>query len=136
MKIFVDTNIFIDILLNREPFINDAVMVYRLCENNLIDGYIAPTTINNIYYIYRKAKEIEKIKEYLADISTVFTVATLDSQSIQKANKLQISDYEDALQYAMALANGCEYLITRNIKDFKHMEHLKVVTPEKFLENF
>jgi len=136
VKAFVDTNIFIDILLGREPFVEDAVMVYKLCENSLIEGYIAPITINNIYYICRKAKEIEKIKSYLADIATVFTVASLGSQSIQKANTLKMSDYEDALQYAMALENGCEYLVTRNVKDFKGLKHLKVVTPEKFLEMF
>ena len=136
MKVFVDTNIFIDILLGREPFAKDAVMVYKLCENSLIVGYIAPITINNIYYICRKAKEIEKIKAYLADITTIFTVASMGSQSIQKANTFKISDYEDALQYAMALENGCEYLVTRNVKDFKDLKHVKVVTPEKFLEMF
>jgi len=136
MKVFVDTNIFIDILLGREPFVKDAVMVYKLCENSLIEGYIAPITINNIYYICRKAKEIEKIKAYLADISTVFTVASLSSKSIQKANTLKISDYEDTLQYALALENGCEYLVMRNVKDFKHLKHVKVVTPENFLEIF
>ena len=136
MKVFVDTNIFIDILLGREPFVKDAAMVYKLCENNLIDGYIAPITINNIYYICRKAKELEKIKTYLADISTAFTVASLGSQTVQKANKLQMSDHEDALQYAMALQNGCEYLVTRNVKDFKNMSHIKVLTPEAFLLTF
>jgi len=136
VKVFVDTNIFIDILLGREPFAQDAVMVYKLCENNLIEGYIAPITINNIYYICRKAKEIEKIKAYLADISTVFTVASPGGQSIQKANKLKISDYEDALQYAMALENSCEYLVTRNVKDYKDLKYVKVLTPEKFLAIF
>jgi len=134
VKVFVDTNIFIDILLGREPFVKDAAMVYKLCENNLIDGYIAPITINNIYYICRKAKELEKIKTYLADIATVFTVAMLDSQTVLKANKLPMTDYEDALQYAMALQNGCECLITRNVKDFKNLKHVQVLTPEAFLE--
>ena len=50
MKIFVDTNLFIDILLNREPFSSDSAMVYKLCENDLVEGYIAPITVNNIYY--------------------------------------------------------------------------------------
>ena len=134
MKIFVDTNLFIDILLNREPFSSNSAMVYKLCENNLIEGYIAPITVNNIYYICRKAQEIELIKEFLSGMATVFTIATLDSDSIKKANKLRMHDYEDALQYAMALQSGCEYLVTRNVKDFKHMTHIKVLTPEDFLK--
>jgi len=134
VKVFVDTNLFIDILLNREPFAENSALIYKLCENNMLEGYVAPITLNNIYYICRKAKHIENIKGYLLDISTVFTVAVLDSESVKKANRYKINDYEDALQYAMASQNTCEYLITRNTKDFKNMDTLKVVTPETFLE--
>jgi len=134
MRVFVDTNIFIDILLDREPFSTDAIRLYKLCEQGLIEGYIAPITVNNIYYICRKAKNLEHIKAYLADISRFFTIAPMDSQSIIKANTLQMNDYEDALQYTMAMQMTCEYLVTRNVKDFKYLQYLKVVTPEAFLE--
>lgn len=134
MKVFVDTNIFIDILLDREPFVKNAALIYKLCENHMLEGYVAPITVNNIYYICRKAKHSEEIKKYLLDISTIFTVAVLDSESVKKANRYKINDYEDALQYAMASQNTCEYLITRNTKDFKKLDTLKVVTPEVFLE--
>jgi len=133
MRVFVDTNLFIDILLDREPFAKNAALIYKLCENSLLDGYVAPITINNIYYICRKAKHINEIKGYLADISTVFTIAAMNSASIKKANSYKINDYEDALQYVMAVQNTCEYLITRNIKDFKHITKIKVLTPEAFL---
>jgi len=133
VKVFLDTNLFIDILLDRKPFSKESAMVYKLCENAMLDGYVAPITINNIYYICRKAKHINIIKEYLAEISTFFTVALMNGESIKKANSLNISDYEDALQYAMAMQNGCEYLITRNVKDFKNMTTIKVLTPEEFL---
>jgi predicted nucleic acid-binding protein len=134
VKVFVDTNIFIDILLDREPFSKNAVLIYKLCENHMLEGYVAPITLNNIYYICRKSKHIEEIKKYLFDISTIFTVSVLDSESIKKANTYKINDYEDALQYAMAIQNICEYLITRNTKDFKKMDILNVVTPEAFLD--
>jgi predicted nucleic acid-binding protein len=134
VKVFVDTNIFIDILLDREPFAKNAVLIYKLCENHMLEGYVAPITLNNIYYICRKAKHSKEIKEYLYDISTIFTIAILDSDSVKKANTYKINDYEDALQYAMASQNTCEYLITRNTKDFKKLDTLKVVTPEVFLE--
>ena len=134
MKVLVDTNIFIDILLDREPFSADAIRIYKLCEQGLIDGYIAPITINNIYYICRKAKELENIKAYLSDIASYFTIVPMNNESIRKANRLKINDYEDALQYAMAMQMTCEYLVTRNVKDFKKLTHLKVVTPEEFLK--
>jgi len=134
MRVLVDTNIFIDILLNREPFSADAISIYKLCEQGLIEGYIAPITINNIYYICRKAKELESIKAYLADISRFFIIAPMNSESIKKANKLKMYDYEDSLQYAIAIQMTCEYLVTRNVKDFTHFTHLKVVTPKAILE--
>ena len=136
MKIFVDTNLFIDILLDRKPFSVESTRVYKLCENAMIDGYIAPITINNIYYICRKAKHIKTIKEFLSDISTFFTIATMNNESIKKANNLTINDYEDALQYTMAMKNSCEYLITRNVKNYKNLPGIKVLSPETFLSLF
>jgi len=136
MKIFVDTNLFIDILLDREPFSAASAKVYRLCENDMIDGYIAPITINNIYYICRKAKRIETVKELLFEISTVFTIASMNSASVRKANSLSMNNYEDALQYTMAMQNGCEYLVTRNTKDYKELPGIRVLEPEVLLSLF
>ena len=129
----MDTNLCIHILLDREPFSKNSALIYKLCENNMLEGVVAPITINNIYYICRKAKHLDEIKEYLTDISTVFTIATMNSESVKKANAYKINDYEDALQYAMAVQNTCEYLITRNTKDFKKLSKIKVLTPEAFL---
>lgn len=134
MKLFVDTNIFIDILLDRKPFSHYSSLVYKLCENGLVEGYIAPITVNNIHYICRKAHNIVKIKAFLHKVSKDFTIAPMESMTIEKANSLSMSDYEDALQYAMALQVGAEYLVTRNTKDFRHMTHIKVYTPEAFIE--
>ena len=108
MKLFVDTNIFIDILLDRRPFSKHSALVYKLCENGLVEGYIAPSTINNIYYICRKAHNTSAIKAFLYKMSKDFTIASMDSVTIEKVNTLSISDYEDALQYAMALQSGSD----------------------------
>lgn len=136
MKVFVDTNIFIDILQDREPFVKASSLIYKLCENNLIDGYIAPITINNIHYICRKTSHDRLIKKFLFDIAIYFDIANMNEETIKKANYLKINDYEDSLQYAMAIQSGCEYFVTRKIKDFKHVEHIEVLTPLDFVEKF
>jgi len=133
MKIFVDTNIFIDILQQRDVFCEDSSLVYKLCENNMIEGYIAPITINNIHYICRKTNKVEMIKSFLFDISVYFNIATMNEETIKKANYLPINDYEESLQYAMALQIGCEYFVTRNTKDFKNASHIKVLSPSEFV---
>ena len=134
MKLFVDTNIFIDILLDRKPYSKHSSLVYKICENGLAEGFVAPITINNVYYICRKSHNLPLIKTFLYKVSMDFTIAAMDSTVIEKANMLPILDYEDALQYAMALHNGTQYLITRNTKDFKKVTHLEVCTPEEFME--
>ena len=134
MKVLVDTNLFIDILLKREPFFEASATLYKLCENGVVEGVTAPITINNIYYICRKARRIDEIKAFLADLSRVFKIVVMDSESIAKANRLPMRDYEDALQYAMALQNGCSHLVTRNTKDFKKLSGIAVLTSEAFLE--
>ncbi len=134
MKVFVDTNLFIDILLGREPFFHASSLVYKLCENGLAEGIIAPITVNNIYYICRKARHQEEIKSFLGDIASVFSIALLDEKSVRKAHALPMKDYEDALQYAMAQQCVCDYLITRNTKDFPHNGHVRIITPEVFLK--
>lgn len=136
MKIFVDTNIFIDILQDREPFTEASSLVYKLCENNIIDGYIAPITINNIHYICRKRNHDKLLKKFLFEISLYFNIAHMNEETIKKANYLKINDYEDSLQYAMAIQSGCEYFVTRNIKDFKHVDQIEVLTPFDFVEKF
>lgn len=133
MKIFVDTNIFIDILLGREPFFSASALVYKLCENDKMEGYIAPITINNIHYICRKAKRAEEIKAFLTELSSVFTIAVMDSETLRRAEKLPLNDYEDALQYVLAQQHACRYLLTRNTKDYKNVRSVEVMTPESFL---
>lgn len=136
MKVFVDTNIFIDILQEREPFTKASSLVYTLCENSIVEGYIAPITINNIYYICRKSNQTKLPKSFLLDISIYHNIADMNEETIKKANYLNISDYEDSLQYAMAIQNGCEYFVTRNIKDFKHVSQIRVLEPSEFVKMF
>ena len=134
MKVFVDTNIFIDILLNREEFVDASVDIYKLCENRIIQGYIAPITINNIHYICQKAIHQEEILAFLTDISHHFSIAQMDIHTIQKARDLRLNDFEDALQAAMALQNNCDFIITRNVDDFKSVTSIPVLEPKEFLD--
>ncbi len=134
MKILIDTNVFIDIVLDRPSFVVAAKRVYKLCEGGLLDGYIAPMSINNIYYLSRKTKHVDEIKNFLFNLSHSFAMAPLDHDTIKLANSLRMKDYEDALQYAMAMQNGCRMLVTRNGRDFTHDGGVEVVDPEELIE--
>jgi len=136
VKVFVDTNIFIDILLNRKDFIDESKQVYKLCENYIVKGYVAPISINNIYYICRKTVNQEELTSFLCDISQFFTIAPMNSDSVIFAKNLNISDFEDALQSAMAIQSGCDCIVTRNEDDYKKVLGIEILSPNAFLSRF
>ncbi len=136
MKVFVDTNIFIDILLNRKDFVKESKQVCKLCENHIVKGYVAPISINNIYYICRKAVNQEALTSFLCDVSHLFTISPMNNESVVFAKNLNIKDFEDALQSAMAIQSGCDCIVTRNIDDFKKVAGIEVFTPKEFLSKF
>ncbi len=136
MKVFVDTNIFIDILLNRKEFIKESKQVYKLCENHIVKGYVAPISINNIYYICRKAVNQEALTSFLCDVSHIFTISPMNNESVVFAKNLNIKDFEDALQSAMAIQSGCDCIVTRNVDDFKKVAGIEVFSPKEFLLKF
>jgi hypothetical protein len=94
--------------------------VFKYCEADKIDGYISALSIPNIVYIMRKELDGERIKEILASITSIFKVVDLKEADLIKAADMDFSDYEDALQSACASRIKANFIITRNIKDFKN----------------
>jgi len=119
MKVLIDTNVILDVLCNRKGFIEDSLRVFKFCEVNQITGYISALSVPNIVYIMRKELDKERIKEILATLNSLFTVVDLRESDLTKAADLDFADYEDALQSACAARAKVDYIVTRNIKDFK-----------------
>ncbi len=133
MKVLIDTNVILDILCNRLPFVEDARKIFRLCEVNKITGYISALSIPNIVYIMRKELDADKISDILEKLSLIFTIADLKSSDLTKAAKLGFDDYEDALQSVCASRIKADFIITRNIKDFSYSK-VAAVKPSEFPE--
>ena len=134
-KVFIDTDIILDVALAREPFFSASKIILAMAENNIIIGNISSNCIANIYYILRKSGGNSKARKFIANIVKYITVITIDHQNILGALKSKFSDFEDALQYFSAVENQCEYIITRNIEDYKNVE-IKVLLPEEFIRMF
>lgn len=120
MKILIDTNVILDVLCNRRDFVDDSLKVFKYCEANQITGCISALSIPNIVYIMRKELDSEKIKEILTTLTSIFTVVDLRESDLLKAADMDFSDYEDALQSVCAARAKVNYIVTRNIKDFKN----------------
>ena len=132
MKILIDTNVILDVLCNRQDFIEDSLKVFKYCEAKQITGYISALSIPNIVYIMRKELDNEKIKEILNTLTSIFTVVDLRENDLLKAAALDFTDYEDALQSVCAARVKVNYIVTRNIKDFKNSKISAIKPSELF----
>lgn len=133
MKVLIDTNVILDVLCNRAGFVEDSLRVFKFCEANQITGYISALSVPNIVYIMRKELDKERIKEILATLTALFTVVDLRESDLMKAADLDFADYEDALQSVCAARAKVNYIVTRNIKDFKNST-IPAIKPSELFE--
>ena len=132
MRVLVDTNIILDVALQRENFFVDSDNILKLCRDKKIYGVLAAHTITNLFYILRKKFSNEKCREIIMELLTIFKVESIDTAKISRAllNK-NFKDFEDCLQVECAKAANVDYIITRDKTDFAESE-ISCVTPNEF----
>ena len=133
MKILVDTNVILDVLCNRPEFVDASSKVWKYCEVNKIEGYISALSVPNIVYILRKELTPDKTKRLIQQITMIFKVVDLKSTDIKSAAELSFDDFEDTLQMCQADRINADYIVTRNIRDFKGSK-VPAVKPSELLE--
>ena len=134
-KVFIDTDVILDVALARDPFFSASKIILAMAENNIIIGSISSNCVANIYYILRKAGGNSQARKFISTIVKYITVITIDHKNVLEALKSKFSDFEDALQHYSAIEHQCEYIITRNIEDYKNAE-IPVLLPEEFIGMF
>ena len=92
--------------------------------------------VDTNYYICRKAVNQEALTSFLCNVSHIFTISPMNNESVVFAKNLNIKDFEDALQSAMAIQSGCDCIVTRNVDDFKKVAGIEVFSPKEFLLKF
>jgi len=135
MEILIDTNIVLDWILEREPFLQNAKNVMEPCIRGEMQGYLTAHTILNIFYIARKWKSIEDRKEILLMLCQKFNIIGIDRQTIiDSLQNKKWDDLEDGLQMHCAFTESLDYIITRDPKGFVH-SRVKTFSPTAFLEH-
>ena len=134
-RLFVDTNIVIDLFAKREPFYTEAATLFSLADTKKLSLNVSALTFANANYILLQSKKQDEAKLILRKLKLIVSVVSLDEKIIGLSlNDNDFKDYEDALQYYSALDNGAEAIITRNLRDFKKSK-LPVMTAAQFLKN-
>lgn len=118
-RIFLDTNILLDVLLERDPFCRPAQLVWSLAERRQIKAGISATSLNNVFFVIKKLTSKEKAYFAISTLSQIFKLCPVTSQTVLKALKLGLPDFEDSLQYSCALQFRAKAIITRDVSGFQ-----------------
>jgi predicted nucleic acid-binding protein len=135
VNLLIDTNVVLDILLNRQPHYANAMQIFGLTRMNLINCYISASSVTDIFYISQKQIGKKSAKEALKKILTVFLPATVTDNDIYRALSLNWDDFEDSVQFVVGDSFSAEYIVTRNIKDYS-LSTIPAITPEQFIKLF
>ena len=134
MNIIVDTNVVLDALLDREPHSDVAVAILDLIEAKKVMGYLAGTTVTTIFYLVQKSATDKKARKIIEDLLTLFKVAPIDEDVLKASLKNEFKDYEDGVIHEAALKVNAEFIVTRNLKDFKFSK-IPVLSPLEFISS-
>ena len=132
MKVLIDTNVALDILLNRIDFYSGSSGVFVMAEKKLVTGYISASAITDIFFIAKRKLGKKPTKEAIKEILQVFKPATVTDNHIYQALNLDWDDFEDSVQYIVGEGLSVDYIVTKNTQDFT-LGSVGAVTPEQFL---
>ncbi|WP_199247980.1 PIN domain-containing protein [[Phormidium] sp. ETS-05] len=132
MKILIDPNIVLDLILEREPFVERAIALFEQIERGNLAGYIAATSITNIFYIIRKTEGIEVALAAITQLLKGLGFCAVDRHTVETALSLGLQDFEDSIQLACAIQNQLDGIVTRDGKDFIG-SNLPIYSPTELL---
>jgi predicted nucleic acid-binding protein len=132
-NIFLDTNVLMDILANRQPFYKSSAEIYKLGLRKKVVLFTSSNTISTLHYLLKKFTTEENIRQSLDEVTTVLSIIPVDINIIKKSLKSNHKDFEDAIQIVSAQSiNNMDCIVTRDLKDYKFAE-ITVLTPDDFL---
>ena len=132
-KVYIDTDVILDLLQQRKAFFADASRLFALIEKGIFRGFVSPLTFANLYYILRKDKGAKVAQDALLRLKMLLKIVPIGEKTIELALSSEFRDFEDAIQYYSAIEGNLDCLITRNKKDFKSAD-IPVYDPREFLD--
>jgi len=131
-KLFLDTNVVIDLLGERDPFYDSAAKIATLADKGKIQIFVSALTYSTTYYLLARFEDKEIVKEKIRKFKVIAETSDLTDKIVDKGLASKFSDFEDSLQYYSAVKMDCNILVTRNGKDFKESD-IPILTPDEYL---
>ena len=132
MVLLIDANILLDVFMNRQEFVKDSSIIWKLCETEKAKGYVSALTFAHLVHIMRKQLRPEAIEDIYRKLSLIFTFTDLSMSDLTRAAELNWNDFEDAVQSVTAERIHADYIITRNVRDFSKSK-VMAFTPSELL---
>jgi predicted nucleic acid-binding protein len=132
MRVLFDTNIILDLFLDRSPFADRAAELWQANTDGRLEGFVSVITPINLFYIARRLRDRSLAFQAVRELLAAMSVCYADQAILKNALALPFHDYEDAVQHASASGNGLDAIVTRNVKDFAGAT-LPVFSPTELL---
>jgi predicted nucleic acid-binding protein len=132
LRVLIDLNLILDTLQKREPFYATSARVLACAETGLVEGYVAAHILTTLFYLVAKDQSAEQARVTLTELLQFLSVATVNQSTLEGALNLPYRDFEDAVQMMAAVQAGAQYLVTRNVRDYK-AGPLPVLQPAELL---
>lgn len=132
-KVFVDTDIILDLLSQREPFYIYAANLFSQADKNRIKIYVSASSFAALYYIIAKNMSNNEARKIIGKFKVLVHVLPVNDKIIELALNSAFRDFEDAIQYYTAVENDINILLTRNLKDYKNAD-IPVMSAQDFIQ--
>jgi predicted nucleic acid-binding protein len=130
MRVLIDTNVVLDFLQEREPFAENAARLFERIDAGEIEGFIAATTITNIYYIVRRAAGPSIAQDAIIQVLADLNLCAVDRNVLEQSIALNFRDFEDAVQYVCGIMHSVDVIVTRDASGFIGAQ-IPVMLPEE-----
>lgn len=127
MKVFLDTNIILDVILQRDQ-VSYGAQILSQGEQKLVELYVSFLSIANVAYVIRKGRTPSQVRSIISGLYRFVDILPMNKQQVDLALQLDAKDFEDVLQYQCAIENGCDIIVTRNVRDYAFSQ-ITVKTP-------
>jgi predicted nucleic acid-binding protein len=132
LSVLIDLNVILDVLQRREPFYATSARVLACAETGIVEGWVAAHSLTTLFYLLAKYQSADHARVTLSELLSFLSVAAVDQAVIEQALNLPYRDFEDAVQMMAAVRTGVQYLVTRNVQDYKSGP-LPVIQPAELL---
>jgi predicted nucleic acid-binding protein len=130
--VFVDTDIILDLLSEREPFYIHSATLFSRADKGEIKLFVSSLSFANLNYMLSRQYSTDQARKKLLKFKTLVTVLAVNDKIIDLALSSDFRDFEDGIQYFTSIENNIKIILTRNLRDFKTSE-IPVMTAEQFL---